>query len=132
VETPPAAAAAAPAADPPAPAAETAAHEVSGREPAAARKGRKTKARKADADGARAGKLSALDGAAKVLAETGEAMTCQELIGAMAAKGYWASPGGKTPHATLYSAITREINTKADAARFHKAGPGRFARTGAA
>jgi hypothetical protein len=28
-------------------------------------------------------------------------MTCKELIGAMAAKGYWTSPGGKTPEATL-------------------------------
>jgi hypothetical protein len=51
-------------------------------------------------------KLSALDAAAKVLAETGTPMTCKELIGAMAAKGYWASPGGKTPEATLCTAVT--------------------------
>jgi hypothetical protein len=76
-------------------------------------------------------KFSAIDAAAKVLGETGQAMTCPELIGAMAAKGYWTSPGGKTPHATLYSAILREINTKGDLARITKAGPGRFACRGA-
>ncbi|HEY7158955.1 MAG TPA: winged helix-turn-helix domain-containing protein, partial [Gemmataceae bacterium] len=74
-------------------------------------------------------KLSALDAAAKVLAEVGQAMSCQELIGAMAAKGYWTSPGGKTPHATLYSAILREITTKGTASRFVKAERGKFTLT---
>ena len=55
-------------------------------------------------------------------------MNCPELIAAMAAKGYWSSPAGKTPAATLYAAITREIKTKADKARFQKAEPGRFRR----
>jgi hypothetical protein len=32
-------------------------------------------------------------------------MNCQELIGA-AVQGYWTSPKGKTPHATLYTAVT--------------------------
>ena len=32
-----------------------------------------------------------------------EPMNAKEMIEAMAAKGYWTSPGGKTPHATLYS-----------------------------
>jgi len=58
------------------------------------------------------GKLSALDAAAKVLAESGEPMTARGMIEAMTAKGYWTSPGGKTPHATLYAAIIREIATK--------------------
>jgi hypothetical protein len=48
-----------------------------------------------------------------VLKEKGEAMTCPELIDAMAAKGYWSSPGGKTPASTLYAAIHQEIKTKA-------------------
>jgi hypothetical protein len=56
-------------------------------------------------------------------------MSCQELIGAMAAKGYWTSPGGKTPHATLYSAILREITTKGTASRFVKAERGKFTLT---
>jgi hypothetical protein len=73
-------------------------------------------------------KVSALDAAARVLTEAGQAMTCKEMIGAMAAKGYWSSPGGQTPDATLYSAILREIATKSDQARFAKAAPGRFTR----
>ncbi|HYH64257.1 MAG TPA: HTH domain-containing protein [Urbifossiella sp.] len=77
------------------------------------------------------GKLSALAAAAKVLAEAGTALTCKELVGAMAAKGYWASPGGKTPEATLHAAISTEIKKKGDAARFRKAAPGRFAAVGA-
>jgi hypothetical protein len=44
----------------------------------------------------------------------------------MPAKKYWTSPGGKTPHATLYSAILREIQKKGDDARFRKAERGRF------
>ena len=72
-------------------------------------------------------KVSALDAAAKVLAEEGRPMSCQELIGAMAAKGYWTSPGGQTPSATLYSAILRELATKGDQARFTKVGRGQFA-----
>ena len=57
-------------------------------------------------------KLSALDAAAKVLGQKKKPMSAKELIEAMSAKGYWKSPGGKTPHATLYSAMLREINTK--------------------
>lgn len=45
-------------------------------------------------------KLSALEAAAKVLAETGDPMTSKALIEAMAMKGYWKSPGGATPHHT--------------------------------
>jgi HB1, ASXL, restriction endonuclease HTH domain len=76
-------------------------------------------------------KLSALDAAAKVLAETRTPMSCQELIGAMAGKGYWTSPGGKTPAATLYSAMLREIAVKGAQARFTKTGRGHFAVKGA-
>ncbi len=74
----------------------------------------------------KAKKTSALDAAAKVLAESSQPMSCQEMIEAMAAKGYWSSPAGKTPSATLYSAIQRECKTKAKAARFKKTGPGKF------
>jgi hypothetical protein len=51
-------------------------------------------------------KLSALAAAARVLRETGQPMSCPELIEQMAAKGYWSSPHGKTPSATLYTAVT--------------------------
>ena len=76
------------------------------------------------------GKLSALDAAAKLLGETGQAMSCQELITAMAAKGYWSSPKGRTPASTLYSALLRELQTKGEQARFVKAGRGKFALRG--
>jgi hypothetical protein len=72
-------------------------------------------------------RLSALDAAAKVLAETGRPMACQDMIGAMGEKGYWKSPGGKTPAATLYSAMLREITTKGATSRFVKAERGKFA-----
>jgi hypothetical protein len=77
-------------------------------------------------------KMSAIDAAAKVLGEAGEPMNCQELIKAMGEKGYWTSPGGKTPHATLYSAILREIQTKGNDARFKKTERGKFTFNGAA
>ena len=51
-------------------------------------------------------KLSALEAAARVLRESGQAMTCPELIAAMAEKGYWTSPASKTPQATLHTAVT--------------------------
>jgi hypothetical protein len=72
-------------------------------------------------------KSSALNAAAQVLQETGQALTCPELIIQMAAKGYWTSPQGKTPASTLYAALTREIKLKGEAARFVKTGPGTFA-----
>ena len=72
-------------------------------------------------------KLGCLDAAAKVLGETGQAMTCQEMIDAMATKGYWTSPNGKTPAGTLYAAILREITTKAKESRFTKTERGKFA-----
>ena len=44
----------------------------------------------------------------------------------MAAKKLWTSPAGKTPHATLYSAISREITKQGKESRFKKAGRGTF------
>jgi len=70
--------------------------------------------------------LSALQAAARVLAETGRAMSCPELITAMAAKGYWKSPKGRTPHATLYASFLRELQTKGADARFLKTERGKF------
>ena len=85
------------------------------------------KEKKTDAPRKIDGKLSALDAAAKVLAEAGEPMTSKAMIDAMATKGYWTSPGGKTPQATLYAAILREIQTKGAEARFTKTERGHFA-----
>jgi HB1, ASXL, restriction endonuclease HTH domain len=85
------------------------------------------KAAKAAKKAAKPKKLSALDAAAKLLGETGQPMNCQEMIEAMAKKGLWTSPGGKTPHATLYSAILRELKAKGKEARFKKTERGKFA-----
>ena len=65
-----------------------------------------------------------------MLAEAGEPMNTRQMIEAMAAKKLWTSPGGKTPHATLYSAILREINEKGKDARFTKTERGKFAANG--
>jgi hypothetical protein len=52
------------------------------------------------------------------------------MIEAMATKGYWTTPGGKTPHATLYASIAREIRDKGKDSRFKKSERGKFASTG--
>ena len=83
--------------------------------------------RKAEASTAEKKKMSALDAAARVLAENKEPMSCAQMIEAMAAKGYWKSPSGQTPDATLSSAIQREISLKKGESRFTKTAPGRFA-----
>lgn len=72
-------------------------------------------------------KLSAIDAAAKVLAEADAPMNAKSMIEAMSAKGYWTSPGGKTPAATLYSAILAEITKKGKESRFKKTDRGHFA-----
>jgi hypothetical protein len=74
----------------------------------------------------KAKKVGALDAAAQVLAASSEPMNCKQLIEAMASKGLWTSPGGKTPHATLYSAIIREISVKGKDSRFTKKDRGQF------
>ena len=86
---------------------------------------KKTTVKKA-ATKAKKDKLSAIDAAAKVLAEAGEPLSTKQMVEAMTAKGYWTSPGGATPHATLYSAISREIKNKGDEARFKKTDRGQF------
>jgi hypothetical protein len=65
-------------------------------------------------------RVSALSAAAQMLAASGVPMRAKEMIAAMEAKGLWTSPGGKTPEATLYAAIIREIAANGTAARFKK------------
>jgi short subunit dehydrogenase-like uncharacterized protein len=72
-------------------------------------------------------KLSQIAAALAVLKTATEPMTCKAMIEAMAERKLWASPGGKTPEATLYASLIRELAKKGDAARFVKAAPGRFA-----
>lgn len=71
-------------------------------------------------------KLSQLDAAAKVLENSSDPLTTKQMVEAMTAKRYWKSPGGKTPQATLYSAILREIKNKKSEARFKKTERGKF------
>jgi molybdopterin-guanine dinucleotide biosynthesis protein len=91
----------------------------------AAAKGKKSKAPKTPkapkpAKEPKTKRVSALDAAAQVLAASQVPMRAKEMIAAMEAKGLWTSPGGKTPEATLYAAIIREIAAKGTAARFKK------------
>ncbi|MCC6968810.1 MAG: winged helix-turn-helix domain-containing protein [Phycisphaerales bacterium] len=74
-------------------------------------------------------RVSALDAAARVLASSEVPMRAKELIAAMEKKGLWTSPGGKTPHATLYAAMIREIAALGDKARFKKHERGVFVAT---
>jgi len=99
-------------------------HDMSktGTKKAASAKGKSRKARD--------GKLSCIDAAAKLLGEKKAPMNTKEMIEAMAAKGLWSSPNGKTPAATLYSAILREIKTKGKEARFKKSDRGQFVANG--
>jgi hypothetical protein len=87
-------------------------------------RGRKAKAEKEPASDTI--KLSQLDAAIKVLGDATEPLTTKQMVEAMAAKNLWSSPGGKTPHATLYSAILRELQNKGDASRFVKTDRGHF------
>ncbi len=71
-------------------------------------------------------RVSALDAAAQVIAGSKEPMRATDMIAAMETKGLWKSPGGKTPEATLYAAIIREISAKGKEARFAKHDRGLF------
>ena len=73
-------------------------------------------------------RLSLLNAAAQVLAESKESMNCQQMVEQVLAKKLW-SGNGKTPAATLYSAILRETR-KGDASRFKKVERGQFALKG--
>ncbi|MBL9030222.1 MAG: winged helix-turn-helix domain-containing protein [Phycisphaerae bacterium] len=90
--------------------------------PDAATKGKKVKGEKAPKTpkAPKPKRVSALDAAAQVLAASEVPMRAKEMIAAMEAKKLWTSPSGKTPEATLYAAIIREIAAKGTAARFKK------------
>ena len=69
---------------------------------------------------------SGLDAAARVLVEAKRPMSAKEIVESAAARGYWSS-GAKTPDATVYAAIIREIAAKKKDARFVKTDRGMFA-----
>jgi HB1, ASXL, restriction endonuclease HTH domain len=70
--------------------------------------------------------LSGLDAAAIVLREASTPLNAQDLVGLMLERGLWTTEG-KTPAATIYAAMIREIKAKGSASRFLKADRGRFA-----
>lgn len=84
---------------------------------------------KADTGGHRRryGTMSGLDAAATVLAGADEPMSAKEIVLQAAERGLWRSEA-KTPHATVYAAMTREIADKGDLARFKKVARGKFIR----
>ena len=71
-------------------------------------------------------RTSGLDAAAQVLADAGKPMGAKAMVETMLAKGLWKTDG-KTPEATIYAAIIREIAAKKEASRFVKTGRGEFA-----
>ena len=97
-------------------------------EPAKAKAGKAPKTPKAPkpAKEKKPKRVSALDAAAQVIAGAKVHMRAKEMIAEMEAKSLWKSPGGKTPEATLYAAIIREIAAKGDKARFKKHDKGVF------
>jgi hypothetical protein len=87
--------------------------------------------KKGSTPGSAARPLSALDAAAKVLASLSRkqadvGLSVAALIERMADAKLWTSPGGKTPTATLYAAISREMARKGPLSRFRKVSPGHF------
>ncbi|MFW6124525.1 MAG: winged helix-turn-helix domain-containing protein [Pirellulales bacterium] len=85
---------------------------------------RATKAR--TGNDAKPKRTSGLDAAVQVLAEADEPLAVKDIVEQMLERGLWQT-SGKTPHATIYAAIFREIATKGDDARFRKVERGKFA-----
>ena len=71
-------------------------------------------------------RVSCLDAAAIVLADSDKPMRAVEMIAEIQKRKLWSSPEGKTPEATLYAAVIREIAAKGKAARFRKVERGLF------
>jgi hypothetical protein len=87
----------------------------------AERKGR-TASQKSEAKAPK--KLSLIGAAAQVLGKSKEPMTCKDMVNEVIAAGLWTPGSGKTPHATLYSAILRDL--KSETPRFEKVDRGQF------
>jgi hypothetical protein len=69
-----------------------------------------------------------VDAAIQVMREAGKPMNCQEVVKVILEKKLWETTG-KTPAATLYSSILREIQKKGSESRFKKVERGQFALT---
>ena len=69
--------------------------------------------------------MTLLEAAAEVLRRTVCPMTAGEIVRLVLATRLWET-SGKTPQATLYAALIREIARKGEASRFVKVGRGQF------
>ncbi len=80
------------------------------------------------ADAPKEKRLSLIDAAVQVLGTSTEAMNCKQMVDQITEQGLWSPGTGKTPHATLYSAILRELQKKgaSGGARFTKVERGQF------
>ena len=75
-------------------------------------------------------RVGLVDAAIMVLHEAGnKPMNVKEIVEAVLAKKLWSTTG-KTPAATLYSCILREIQKKGNESRFKKVERGQFALAG--
>ena len=114
----------------PAPDAGTVVASAGSPRPPAAKKGSKPKATKpGKAKPDKPKRLSGLDAVAKVLHEAGKPMSAKQMVDEALKRKLWAT-GGKTPEATVYAAIIRDIAARGRESRFRKTGRGQFAAAG--
>ncbi|MBI5724287.1 MAG: winged helix-turn-helix domain-containing protein [Planctomycetes bacterium] len=73
---------------------------------------------------------SGLDSAAKVLGDAKGPLNTAEIVKRMLDRGLWKT-NGKTPAATIYAAICREIKSRGPKSRFKKTDKGMFTLTSA-
>ena len=64
-------------------------------------------------------KISGLTAAFMVLIDADKELGTKKIVELAAEKGWWKS-GAATPHATIYAAITRELDTKGNDSRFQR------------
>lgn len=93
--------------------------------PAATSKGKRTKPETPAKRAVGAKRPSGLDLAAKLLADSTGPLNAKAIADGVIAAG-WVT-NGKTPDATLYAAMLREITTKGAASRFKRVDRGLFA-----
>jgi len=73
-------------------------------------------------------RLGLVDAAIQVMKAAGKPMNCKDIVKVILEKKLWETTG-KTPDATLYSSILRDIQKKGAEARFKKVDRGQFALT---
>jgi hypothetical protein len=74
-------------------------------------------------------RVGLVDAAIQVMKAAGKPMNCKDIVKVILEKKLWETTG-KTPDATLYSSILRDIQKKGAEARFKKVDRGQFALAG--